>query len=298
MQLNENQYFDCINDELYAFSVHDFAEFRMLCSKEKDLINKIEQLENTLLENKNDQYTFNGICWVCNEAVDLSVDYEYSFLRNGIFIPNLRERLICPHCLLYARVRSIYHFLCTKINPDTTSSIYITEQTTPLFRLLKRKFPYVIGSEFLGKPGKFIADNFPGIRNEDLCDLTFDRDAFDYILTFDCFEHIYDYKKALKECFRCLKKDGTLFFSIPFYPYQENNILRAYLDDDGNIVHILPEEWHGDPISTGSLCFHNFGWQFIYDTNAIGFESVEVIFYWSSRFGYLGGLRPLFIAMK
>jgi SAM-dependent methyltransferase len=286
-----------IKNQLFVFSVKYGDEFRILYSRRKGVIDHAQKLERSLLKETTDKFTFKGFCWVCRNHVDFLIDYKFSYLKNGVPLPNFRERLICPGCNLNARKRAAFHFLSTKINHPKDASIYITEQKTHLFNVLQKKYPSIIGSEFLGHSALALNASDRGIRNEDLTRLTFKDETLDTILSFDCFEHIFEYKKAFQECFRCLRKNGELLFSIPFNPYQDANILRAYVDDNGNIVHLLPEEWHGEPLK-GFFCFHNFGWQLIDDIKAAGFARVEVIFYWSWKYGYLGGFKPLFIATK
>lgn len=44
-------------------------------------------------------------------------------------------------------------------------------------------------------------------------------ETVDVVNAIELFEHVYDIKKGLKECFRVLKKDGILMLSTPFlYP--------------------------------------------------------------------------------
>lgn len=284
-------------NQLFVFNVKNADEFRAFKSREEDLIEQTGKLEAVLRNDTRDNFTVPGNCWVCGKKVNFSVDYKFSYQSEGVLVPNLRERLVCPNCNLNARKRAALHLFYTILKPSANSSIYVTEQTSLLFRVFQKMFPSLIGSEFLGNSGAVFNETDPLIRNEDLTNLSFNDEIFDYILSFDCIEHIFEYKKAFKECARCLKKDGVLYFSIPFSPYKDTNILRAYVDNNGTIVHLLPEEWHGSP-QTGFFCFHNFGWQLIEDIKAAGFGKVEVIFYWSWKYGYLGGFKPIFIATK
>lgn len=61
--------------------------------------------------------------------------------------------------------------------------------------------------------------------------------AFDFIFSFDVFEHIPDYRAAFRECLRCLKPGGELVFTVPFSHSSERNIVRAEVNADGNVVH-------------------------------------------------------------
>jgi len=118
-------------------------------------------------------------------------------------------------------------------------------------------------------------------------------------LSFDVLEHIPNYKKALSECYRCLKPGGTLYFSIPFVKASEHNIVRANLSETGEIINLLPPEYHGNPLnSDGILCFYHFGWEILNDLKNAGFNDAKALLYWSEKFGYLGGEQFIFMATK
>ncbi len=255
--------------------------------------------ETSLIPKDNGDFTLNGFCHVCNKSVPFIVDFLYSYEINGKLTPNWRERLLCPQCNLNNRLRAALHIFDDILKPKPDSNIYITEQTTPLYNHLKLQYPNLVGSEYLGDSVQMGYSNEAGIRNEDLTQLSFQEDELDFILTFDVLEHIPDYQKALTECFRCLKPNGFMLFSIPFALMDEKNIVRARLNKEGGIDHLLPPEYHGDPInSDGLLCFYHFGWQLLEEMNAIGFKDTKALFYWSSHFGYLGGNQFMFMARK
>lgn len=142
-------------------------------------------------------------------------------------------------------------------------------------------------------------ENLSGIRNEDLCNLTFPDEAFDQLISLDVLEHIPDYEKAFSECFRVIKKGGSMMWSVPFSPNYEKNIIRARIVDN-KVIHDLPAEYHGDPLSLteGILCFQHFGWEMIEQMIRAGFKDAYAISYISSEFGYLGGEQFMFFARK
>jgi SAM-dependent methyltransferase len=47
--------------------------------------------------------------------------------------------------------------------------------------------------------------------------LSFSQNKFDNILIFNVLEHVYDFNNAVKEINRCLKKDGKIIGSTPFF---------------------------------------------------------------------------------
>lgn len=265
--------------------------------REKNLANLL--FGKNLIPDTQTEFTFNGYCYVCHTSVDFLVDFKYSDRVNGILSPNWRERLVCPTCNLNNRMRATVHIFDKECQPNQNSKIYITEQTTVLYEYFKRTFSHVVGSEYLGNLVNYGSLNEQGIRNENLTQLSFDNNEFDYILSFDVLEHIPNYKKALAECCRCLKPGGMLYFSVPFVKTNEKNLVRAYLSDTGEVIHLLPPEYHGDPLSSeGCLCFYHFGWEILDELNALGFKNSVALLYWSSRFGYLGDEQIIFMATK
>jgi hypothetical protein len=241
-----------------------------------------------------------GFCFVCNSKSLFQADYMYAFVdEKGWRMPNWRERLVCPGCGMNNRLRASIHVFTQECRPEQGSTIYITEQTTPLFQWMRHRFVHTSGSEFLDDGIPKGSVNSSGIRHEDICDLSFGDDMFDYVLSFDVFEHVPDYLRAFNECLRCIKPGGALFFTVPFDLNSEKNIVRACLRKDGSVDHILPPEYHGDPLRPeGALCFQHFGWNLLHELRSLGFRDAACHFYWSEPFGYLGGDQFVFIAQK
>lgn len=204
--------------------------------------------------------------------------------------------MLCPLCNMNGRTRASLH-LFSQMTPATSSNIYATEQTTPLYRYLKQGYPNTVASEYLQdgtKPGE---TNSAGIRMEDLTQLTLASDSQDYVLSFEVLEHIPDYTKALKECKRVLRPGGKLVMSVPFNAKAAKTLTRARIEDSGELTHIEEPEYHGDPISNdGCLCFYHFGWDLLPNLLSLGFSKAEAFPYWSPKFGYMSGLQLLFVA--
>lgn len=51
------------------------------------------------------------------------------------------------------------------------------------------------------------------------CDLPYDNNFFDVVVSFDVFEHINDDKKAVGEVYRVLKENGVLIFTVPAFQF-------------------------------------------------------------------------------
>ncbi|HTU69709.1 MAG TPA: methyltransferase domain-containing protein [Candidatus Baltobacteraceae bacterium] len=214
-------------------------------------------------------------------------------------VPNWREQLTCESCKLPNRARALLDFIDTVLLAPSTAAIYVTEETTPLFRALAGRYPQVVGSEFLRDgtaPGE---RNRRGIVHQDLTALSFGDETFDVICSADVLEHVADYKAALAECFRCLRQGGRLVISVPFLLSSSATLVRATVEDDGTIVHHLPAEYHGDPLDKqGILCYYHFGWDLLDALSAAGFRDRSAFAYWSYKRAYLGSPQILICATK
>lgn len=277
-----------------VFRIHNINENKQHSSRNAESYLQSVEYENNLAKKSGREFTVKGVSYPANKYVDFKVDYLYSDGKNI----NWRERLVCPITGLNNRLRSSIHLLDFELTPYPDSDIYITEQVTPLFDYLKQKYKKLIGSEYLGDKVNG-GEMLRGIRHEDMTKLSFGNNTFDYYLSFECFEHIPEYKKAIGEIHRVLKDNGVFMGTFPFSRNDYNNIIRARLDDKGNIVHLMEPEYHGDPVSEkGILCFTVFGWELLDEFRAVGFRDVYVILFWSDVFGYLGGEQVIFIAKK
>jgi ubiquinone/menaquinone biosynthesis C-methylase UbiE/glycosyltransferase involved in cell wall biosynthesis len=246
-----------------------------------------------------DSFTVAGRCRVCARPADFLVDYQFCFDTPQGRIPNWRERLVCPSCGLPNRVRGAIDLWRSLFRPGANDAVYATEQKTPFFAWLRSNYPQAIGSEYLGDAMPPGASDATGLRNESLLSLTFADASFDHLLSFDVLEHIPDYRAALRECLRVLKPGGVFFFSVPFAPGEEAHVVRARVDAAGQIEHVLPPEYHGDPLSeAGCLCFYHFGWQLLTELREIGFEAPAAHLFWSRRYGYLGHEQLLLSARR
>ena len=240
-----------------------------------------------------------GFCWVDGREVDFHVDYLYGSSVEGRNSPNWRERLVCPGCGMNMRQRAALHIASDALGLATGSRIYATEQVTPLFRVLARRHPRLVGSEFLGPEVAPASVNANGIRHEDLTSLSFGDASLDAILSFDVLEHVPDYHAAFRECARVLDGRGAMLFSIPFMQDRYESRVRARIEG-GAVVPLEPPMYHGDPVQpeNGILCYHDFGWDVLDAARSAGFADAAAIAFRSPRHGYLGGIQLLFAAWK
>lgn len=262
--------------------------------------------EESLIRAGAESFLVDGHCAVCGRASRFNVSFMYSCetRSDGGPMPNWREHLDCADCGFINRIRAAIHVFQTRLAPSAGSRIYLTEQTTPLYRWMRERYPQTQGSEYLADkvaPGA----ELNGLRNENIMATTWQDASFDFILSFDVLEHVPEPAKAFAECFRVLRPGGALLWAAPFafderMRLNDDNIVRAYVDDAGEIVHLMEPEYHGNPVDPegGALCFQYFGLQVLDQLRDAGFVDSEILFYWSTEFAYLGREQLMCIARK
>jgi SAM-dependent methyltransferase len=257
------------------------------------------QVEDTVSQAGSCQHTWElpGFCEVCGQDSLFILDWTYAFQTT----PNFRERLLCRSCGLNNRQRFALNWIKKQARTRPAPvRIYLYEQITPFFRAALRYLPECIitGSEYLGydKKSGLVVN---GIRHEDALALSFPDAALDLIASNDVLEHVPDPQKALAESARVLAPGGAMLFSIPFYSWEKATHPRALLEN-GKVRHLLPEQYHGNPVSgQGSLVFHDFGWDVLEQCRMAGFRDAYALFYHSLPHGYLGdGGQIVFVAEK
>ena len=156
----------------------------------------------------------------------------------------------------------------------------------------------VIGSEYLG-PEYESGTEVNGIRHEDALAPSLPDDSVHVMVANDVFEHVPDIDRVLEECARVLRQGSLLLFSVPFVEDSDTTVQRSRLED-GELVHLLPPEYHGNPISTdGSLVFYEHGWDILGRCREAGFADAYLLGYWSALHGHLGeGLQVIFVAER
>jgi SAM-dependent methyltransferase len=220
---------------------------------------------------------------------------------------NWRESLICKTCQLNARMRFCMTLIRAWMQDNPAGEIYLTEQATYGYAWLKQRFARVIGSEFIHDEKRKAAiqhyirhiTNDPQalLRIEDVTQLSFADNSLSLVGSFDVLEHVPEYRHALQEIARVLKPGGKLLATFPFLELDQDTVTRAVVNADRTITHRLPPEYHGDPVSDGVLCFHNFGWDILNTLRSVGFASAEVVNGFAPSFGLFGGMLTI-VAIK
>ena len=289
-----------VGPRLVCVEVRGWSEYRRYRTAMRGEGRRREAVELSLIDSEAERFEVDGYCAVCRRPRRFGVRFTYSYrtTTDGRPIPNWREHLVCA-CGFNNRTRAAIQILRQEISPDPEARIYVTERVTGLYHWLRARYPNLVGTECLGDLIPRGAEH-EGIRNEDLTALTFADESFDLILSFDVLEHVADENAALRECLRCLRPGGILLFGVPFYLDRADNVERARLRSDGTIEHLMPPEYHWQPLSSenGALSFRDFGWRVLDQMREVGFADPRALLYWSLELGYLGGDQVLLMACR
>jgi SAM-dependent methyltransferase len=169
------------------------------------------------------------------------------------------------------------HFFCEKCRsiPRERSVIYALNLFYPNWRALKihesspvdRAASLKLRRECPGYASSHFDQNVPfgtmhpsgNYRSEDLEHQTFTDESFDLVITQDVFEHLLNPDLAIREIARTLRPGGAHMATVPMVMREQSSRRRARLSD-GKVIHELPPEYHGNPISSdGSLVIFDWG---------------------------------------
>lgn len=223
---------------------------------------------------------FPGACQVCGSAAGFQVD-EATAQGGG----SLRESLACRECGCNARQRAAAALLLQAVGGARRPRVYATEQASPFHVALRHRVRGLRGSEFVASLLQRLRLSlwlwrqgaFEWVRREDVAALSFGDGCFDAVVSLDVLEHVSDFSAALGEFARVLRPGGTLVLTVPFYADRIESRRLAAVAPDGSIEHLQPPEYHGDPLGSGVLCFHHFGWDLLDAMRAAGFATAEAV---------------------
>jgi len=157
------------------------------------------------------------------------------------------------------------------------STVYELSHHGALFAFLKRKVgPRLVTSEYLGEGTR--GQVIHGVRSEDVQDLTFASESFDFVTSTEVFEHVPDDLAGMREVYRVLKWGGAFVFTVPLDMNMTTRV-RAR-SNHGVIEHLLPPEYHGDTLKGGgtSLVFRDYGRDIAERHAATGFlGTIEIV---------------------
>jgi SAM-dependent methyltransferase len=124
---------------------------------------------------------------------------------------------------------------------------------------LQRECAGHVATQFF--PGVPRGTSRSGVRCEDLERQTFEDACFDLVVTQDVMEHLFDPAAAYREIWRTLRPGGFHIHTTPIFKDKVSTVRRAERLDDGSIRHLLPAQYHANPIDdNGSLVTFEYGY--------------------------------------
>lgn len=202
----------------------------------------------------------------------------------------------CPVCggyrpmLKLADDEMAVRCLACRSSAVTMSMVSVINKVAPQLHLLE---VYELSARgplfgyFQGRTGALTASEFfhdvtpgtvrDGVQCQDVQCLTFPDASFDLCTSTEVFEHVPDDSRGFAEILRVLKPGGLFVFSVPLSG-EGKTVERAQLTPEGEVIHLLPPEYHGDPISnSGILAFRNYGRDIIERLTIAGFSKAEIV---------------------
>ncbi|MGN0008259.1 MAG: class I SAM-dependent methyltransferase [Desulfovibrionaceae bacterium] len=266
----------------YETIVRSKKEFQDFCNQISHITNRDNILNTIVKTGFNFHYTYRGYCQVCQKDTFFDISLPWTTSTEGVG---------CPSCMLSSRMRLVFEIVLRYYKKDM--AVYVSEQTTSFYSQLKKHIPNLIGSEFLP-----LEQRGGEIRHEDATNLSFANESIDLYISNDVLEHVHDYKKAFYEAYRVLKCGGKFIFHIPFY-FLDKTVLRAIVDDHGEIIFIKDPIYHGNPLSPkGSLVFTDFGWDLFDFIKTINPKDLYIYMTNDIQSGYLHTTSFCFIMEK
>jgi SAM-dependent methyltransferase len=212
-----------------------------------------------------------GARWYLPSMIDSTISEPSAVFSNEGYCPICRQRtrFVAKHEWL----RDFY--LCEGCHscPRQRALAAVLEATTPRWRELAvhESSPSInfFAAQCPRYTHSFLFDDVPlgsfrnGARCEDLERLTFADDTFDVFLTQDVLEHVFQPDRALREIVRVLKPAGVHVFTTPKHKHLLNSSPRVRRTEGGEIEHVLPAQYHENPIGDSrSLVTWDYGADF------------------------------------
>ena len=233
---------------------------------------KMESLLSTNLKNNWKEIPSGDIrrCYPLNKQAFSIIEKKYKHKNSGfcpvcksntVFYSNedwLRDHYRCMNCNSIPRERALFHVLDKNYDNWQNKKIHESSPSNRHFKNVVEQYSF--SQYYHGhKPGSHIN----GIRNEDLEKLTFPDNSFDFFITLDVLEHVFNPDVAIREMLRTITSDGAVVFTVPIHKQLMKSVQRAVRFDDNPIKYLLPEEYHGNPVGDGrSLVTWDYGQDF------------------------------------
>lgn len=193
-------------------------------------------------------YERSGYCPTCSRQTRFVSEHAW-----------LRDHYRCTRCGSIPRERAL-HWALNQYFPGWVHG-RLHEGSPSNRRVAVKVKDYSASQYYVNKPP---GASVGGFRNEDLERLTFVCDSFDFFITLDVLEHVFNPRKAVEEMYRVVRPGGVVAFTTPIYKNLSQTRQRSALRPDGTIEYLLEPVYHGNPVGDGrSLVTWDYGQDYL-----------------------------------
>lgn len=202
------------------------------------------------IEKTGTNFSCNGYCPVCQNNVIFTATSDKQ-IPPAYFGAWFRGDLRCSICRTPPRERAIARVM-EMMRPKWREMVI--HESSPggwaFSAKLRRECPKYVATQYdttvpfgsVHSSGRWQCENLEA--------QTFDDGSFDIVVTQDVFEHLFHPGRAAREIARTLKSGGLCVMTVPIVNPWGQTERRAELRG-GEIRHLLPEKYHGNPVSDG-----------------------------------------------
>jgi SAM-dependent methyltransferase len=173
------------------------------------------------------------------------VSRSYCPSCKGIFFISLRPDASMTRCLSCGgNAINLSLIPVVELHQKENNIVTAWEMSTygSTLNFLRSTITHVIESEyFADKPSGILIG---GILNQDVQNLSFENSSIDLITSNHVFEHVPDDILGYSECYRVLRKNGALIFSVPLYDTRKTEMLAEVINGDVVFLRKPPEYHH------------------------------------------------------
>jgi SAM-dependent methyltransferase len=207
----------------------------------------------------------------------------------------LREHYLCIRCGSIPRFRSLILVL-DQTYPDWRDlRIFESSPAGASSNKIARECRRYVSAHFF--PEIPLGESRNGIRCENIEKMTFPDSSFDLVVTQDVLEHVFHPDAAFREIARILAPGGAHIFTTPVL-LDKQTVVRA-VEEDGNVKHLLPPQYHGNPIDPeGSLVVRDWGGDIVAYIKASSGLKTEVLDFDDPRKGLVAEYLQVFVTRR
>lgn len=139
----------------------------------------------------------------------------------------------CPKCGSTDRERLVYAYLKHEIKifeKNQASILHIAPELIIAKKFIEQKFTNYICGDFYAE-GQHADYSKDLVKQMDVQNLPFPDGSFYLIICNHVLEHVFDEKKAIRELYRVLAKDGIAILQVPFSPNLKKTISDPSITD-------------------------------------------------------------------